>query len=97
MVKSIPLCLTEQPDELIWPHSANGAYTVKMGYWFLKMEFSKPTTGSVRTFDAQATVERDMESQCTKQSEEFSLASFKKLPPHKAELRQKKGSKRGPL
>ena len=52
MVKSIPLYLTEQPDELIWPHSANGAYTVKMGYWFLKMEFSKPTTGSVRTFDA---------------------------------------------
>ena len=57
----------------------------------------EPTTGSIRTFDAQATVERDMESQCTKQSEEFSLANFKKLPPHKAELRQKKGSKRGPL
>ena len=35
MVKSIPLCLTEQLDELIWPHSANGAYTVKTGYRFL--------------------------------------------------------------
>ena len=92
MVKSIPLYLTEQPDELIWPHSANGAYTVKMGYWFLKMEFSKPTTGSVRTFDAQATVERDMESQCAKQSEELCLASCKKLTPQEVELSQKKGS-----
>ena len=35
MVKSIPLCLTEQLDELIWPHSVNGVYTVKTGYRFL--------------------------------------------------------------
>ena len=39
MVKGIPLCLTEQPDELIWPHSANGVYTVKSGYKFLQLEF----------------------------------------------------------
>ena len=32
LVKGIPLCLIEQSDELIWPHSANGAYTVKTGY-----------------------------------------------------------------
>ena len=57
----------------------------------------EPTTGSFRISNAQAIVERDMESQCTKQSEEFNLASFKKLPPHKAELSQKKGSKRGLL
>ena len=39
LVKGIPLCLIEQSDELIWPHSANGAYTVKMGYQFLQTEF----------------------------------------------------------
>ena len=35
VVKNMPLCHTKQPDELIWPHSATGAYTVKIGYRFL--------------------------------------------------------------
>ena len=35
LVKSIPLCITAQLDELIWPHSATSAYTVKTGYHFL--------------------------------------------------------------
>ena len=39
MVKSIPLYLTEQSDELIWPHSVNGAYMVKTGYRFLQTKF----------------------------------------------------------
>ena len=34
LVKSIPFCITEQPDELIWPHSATSTYTVKTGYRF---------------------------------------------------------------
>ncbi|XP_065616751.1 uncharacterized protein LOC136062066 [Quercus suber] len=45
MVKGIPLCLTEQLDELIWPHSANGAYTVKSGYKFLQLEFQNQRPG----------------------------------------------------
>ena len=45
MVKGIPLCLTEQPDELIWPHSANGVYTVKSGYKFLQLEFQNQQLG----------------------------------------------------
>ena len=45
MVKGIPLCLTEQPDELIWPHSANGVYTVKSGYKFLQLEFQNQQPG----------------------------------------------------
>ena len=45
LVKSIPLCLTEQPNELIWPHSANGAYTVKSGYRFLQTNFQNQQPG----------------------------------------------------
>nr|XP_023897448.1 uncharacterized protein LOC112009346 [Quercus suber] len=45
MVKSIPLCLITQPDELIWPHSANGVYTVKSGYRFLQTEFQNQQPG----------------------------------------------------
>lgn len=35
MVKKIPLCYTDQPNELTWPYNANGAYSVKFGYTFL--------------------------------------------------------------
>ena len=45
MVKSIPLCLTKQPDELIWPQSANGAYTVKTSYRFLQIEYQNQQPG----------------------------------------------------
>ena len=45
MVKGIPLCLTEQPDELIWPHNANGAYIIKSGYKFLQLEFQNQQPG----------------------------------------------------
>ena len=38
VVKNMPLCHTEQPNELIWPHNATSAYTVKTGYRFLQME-----------------------------------------------------------
>ena len=44
-MKSIPLCLTEQPVELIWPYSANGAYTVKSGYRFLQTDFQNQQPG----------------------------------------------------
>ena len=43
--KSIPLCLTEQLNELIWPHNANGAYIVKSGYQFLQTEFQNQQLG----------------------------------------------------
>ena len=32
VVKNMPICLMDQPDELIWPHNATSAYTVKSGY-----------------------------------------------------------------
>lgn len=38
MVKIMPLCHTDQPDELIWPHNTTGAYTIKTGDRFLQME-----------------------------------------------------------
>ena len=38
MVRTIPLCHTEQPDELIWPHNPNSEYSVKSGYKFLQLE-----------------------------------------------------------
>ena len=31
MVRSIPLCHTDQPNVLIWPHNPNGEYSVKSG------------------------------------------------------------------
>ncbi|XP_075669986.1 uncharacterized protein LOC142639733 [Castanea sativa] len=45
MVKSIPLCLTDQPDELIWPHSVKRAYTIKTSYRFLQTEFQNQQPG----------------------------------------------------
>ena len=38
MVRTRPLCHTDQPDALIWPHNLNGEYSVKSGYKFLQLE-----------------------------------------------------------
>ena len=38
MVRKIPLCHTDQPDELTWLYNANGAYLIKSGYKFLQLE-----------------------------------------------------------
>ena len=38
MLRTIPLCHTDQPDALIWPHNPNGEYSVKSGYKFLQLE-----------------------------------------------------------
>ena len=49
LVKSITLCITEQLDELIWPHSATGAYMVKTGYRFLQIENQNQQLGQSNT------------------------------------------------
>ena len=51
---------------------------------------SESTTGSVQSFDAQATIERDMESQCAKQSENFGLRAAKNSLPTKQNLVKRK-------
>ena len=38
MVRKIPLCHTDQPNELTWLYNANGAYLIKSGYKFLQLE-----------------------------------------------------------
>ncbi|XP_075664253.1 uncharacterized protein LOC142633879 [Castanea sativa] len=45
MVSTIPLCHTNQPDELIWPHNPNGEYLVKSGYKFLQLEEARSRPG----------------------------------------------------
>ena len=49
LVKSIPFCITEQPDELIWPHSATSAYMVTTGYRFLQTENQNQQPGQSDT------------------------------------------------
>lgn len=49
VVKNMPLYPTEQPDELIWPHGATGAYTVKTGYRFLQVENQNQQLGQSDT------------------------------------------------
>lgn len=31
-----PLCWSNTEDKLIWPHTKEGTYTVKSGYWCMK-------------------------------------------------------------
>lgn len=45
LVSMIPLCYTDQPDELIWPHNPNGKYSVKSGYKFLQLEVAHNRPG----------------------------------------------------
>ena len=35
LIKSIPVCLSDQQDFLVWPHSRTGVYQVRSGYHFL--------------------------------------------------------------
>ena len=55
IVKSIPLCRTQQGNILTWPQNPNGEYTVKSGYKFLQTKFQSQQpgpsdSGTLKTF-----------------------------------------------
>ena len=45
IIRTIPLCCTNQPDVLTWPYNPKGEYTVKSGYQFLQKEFQNTQPG----------------------------------------------------
>ena len=51
MVHTIPLCHTDQPDALIWPHNPNGEYSVKSvtNFCNLKKHTADPSNRIMRT------------------------------------------------
>ncbi|KAL0007018.1 hypothetical protein SO802_008520 [Lithocarpus litseifolius] len=45
IIRTIPLCRTNQLDVLTWPYNPKGEYTVKSGYQFLQSEFQNTQPG----------------------------------------------------
>ena len=45
IIRTIPLCRTDQPDVLTWPYNPKGEYTVKYGYQFLQRELQNTQLG----------------------------------------------------
>ena len=45
IIRTIPLCCTEQPDVLTWPYNPREEYTVKSGYQFLQREHQNAQHG----------------------------------------------------
>ena len=54
LILKIPLSYNYVEDKLVWPHTANGVYSVKSGYNFLAKEKSLPSSAFSHQDDGQS-------------------------------------------
>lgn len=90
MVRKIPLCHMDQPDELTWPYNANEAYSIKSGYKVQQLEHQNEQLSQFDIGLLKPLWQAIWSLKVLSKVKKFSLESDKKFFTYEDELGQKK-------